>query len=360
MMGIISMKRPTILLLAFLTAIGVTAGQKSPARQLLERLKKLQKRGVMMGHQDDPFYGTTWKWDYGKSDVKAVCGQYPAVMGFELGKIELGSDKNLDGVPFDREREEIRNHYRRGGIITISWHPTNPVTGGSAWDPQGNAVAAVLPGGAQHVKMQQWLDTVIAFLKSLTTTDGKPIPVIFRPWHEMTGNWFWWGSNSCTPAQYQQLYRMTVERIRQAGLTNIVYSYSPGADAKESLERYGRYYPGDDVVDILGTDIYQYGTNQEFIDHMQLELKVMTEFAKSHHKLVSVSETGYRNTPDPQWFTSTLLPAIRGYRFTYFLLWRNAWDQKEENFGPAPDKSCAADFQKLASQKRILLIRDIQ
>lgn len=92
MMGIISMKRLTILLLAFLTAIGVTAGQKSPARQLLERLKKLQKRGVMMGHQDDPFYGTTWKWDYGKSDVKAVCGQYPAVMGFELGKIELGSE----------------------------------------------------------------------------------------------------------------------------------------------------------------------------------------------------------------------------------------------------------------------------
>ena len=93
---------------------------------------------------------------------------------------------------------------------------------------------------------------------------------------------------------------------------------------------------------------------------MQLELKVMTEFAKSHHKLVSVSETGYRNTPDPQWFTGTLLPAIRGYRFTYFLLWRNAWDQKEENFGPAPDKSCAADFQKLAAEKRILLIRDIQ
>lgn len=53
----------------------------------------------MMGHQDDPFYGTTWKWEYGRSDVKEVCGDYPAIMGFELGRLELDSTRNLDGVP---------------------------------------------------------------------------------------------------------------------------------------------------------------------------------------------------------------------------------------------------------------------
>lgn len=61
------------------------AGNKTPAQQLIKRLVKLQKKGVMVGHQDDPVYGTTWKWDKGRSDVKDVCGEYPAVMGFELG-----------------------------------------------------------------------------------------------------------------------------------------------------------------------------------------------------------------------------------------------------------------------------------
>ncbi len=59
--------------------------QKTPAQQLIGRLQKLQKKGVMFGHQDALFYGTTWKWEYGRSDVNDVCGDYPAVLGCELG-----------------------------------------------------------------------------------------------------------------------------------------------------------------------------------------------------------------------------------------------------------------------------------
>ena len=74
---------------------------KSPAQGLIERLQTQQKRGVMFGHQDALFYGTTWKWEFGRSDVNDVCGDYPAVLGCELGGLELGNDKNLDGVPID-------------------------------------------------------------------------------------------------------------------------------------------------------------------------------------------------------------------------------------------------------------------
>ena len=69
---------------------------------LLQRLKSLSTRGIMFGHQDDPFYGLGWKWDRGRSDVLAVAGDYPAVMGFELGGIEVGDAKSLDSVPFAR------------------------------------------------------------------------------------------------------------------------------------------------------------------------------------------------------------------------------------------------------------------
>ena len=47
---------------------------------------EITEQGIMLGHQDDPVYGTTWKWDEGKSDVFLTTGDYPAVMGFDLGK----------------------------------------------------------------------------------------------------------------------------------------------------------------------------------------------------------------------------------------------------------------------------------
>ena len=97
--------------------------QKAAAQQLLERLDSLRQKGIMYGHQDDPMYGLTWEYDKDSSDVKNVCGSYPAIMGFDLGGIEMGDKKNLDSVPFTRMTEEIQNHYRRGGIITLSWHP---------------------------------------------------------------------------------------------------------------------------------------------------------------------------------------------------------------------------------------------
>ena len=128
---------------------------KTPAGQLKTRLQKLLNKGIMLGHQDDPVYGTTWKWDEGKSDVLLTTGDYPAVMGFDLGKIELDSKENLDGVPFDRMRKEILAQHKRGGIVTLSWHPWNPATGENAWDPKGDAVAAVLDGGAQQQKFAQ-------------------------------------------------------------------------------------------------------------------------------------------------------------------------------------------------------------
>ena len=127
--------------------------QKTPAQQLIGRLQDLQKKGVMFGHQDALFYGTTWKWEYGRSDVNDVCGDYPAVLGCELDGLELGRDRNLDGVPFAEMRRQIIGHWRRGGIVTVSWHAYNPVTEEDVWHTEGDAVAQVLPGGKESEKM---------------------------------------------------------------------------------------------------------------------------------------------------------------------------------------------------------------
>ncbi|MBQ0034433.1 MAG: beta-mannosidase, partial [Bacteroidales bacterium] len=193
--------------------------QPTPAEALIQRLDSLREKGIMYGHQDDPFYGITWQWEKDRSDTYELTGDYPAVMGFELGGIEKGDAANLDSVPFDWMREEIIKHHERGGIITVSWHPRNPLNGRTAWiesdlkeyaeaiaagvpadslvDPR-KTVASVLEGGEAHDLFMDWLDRVASFLGSCNDGEGNAIPMIFRPWHENTGSWFWWGEGNCT------------------------------------------------------------------------------------------------------------------------------------------------------------------
>src|SRR6187200_3279296 len=94
---------------------------------LYNNLKKLLNKGIMFGHQDALAYGVTWKYIRGKSDVKELVSDHPAVYGWELGNLESGLKHNLDSVPFDKMKGFIREVYERGGVNTISWHNSNPV-----------------------------------------------------------------------------------------------------------------------------------------------------------------------------------------------------------------------------------------
>lgn len=136
---------------------------------MLKTLEDMPRDGkFMFGHHDDTMYGIGWVGDEGRSDIKSVCGEYPAVMSFDLGDIELGHDVNLDSVPFDKIRREAVAQYRRGGMVTMSWHANNPLTGKNAWDVSDSSVVrSVLPGGANHEKFLGWLDRVADYLNSI-------------------------------------------------------------------------------------------------------------------------------------------------------------------------------------------------
>src|SRR5215204_4459036 len=124
---------------------------------LYNNLKKLLKRGIMFGHQDALAYGVGWKYEKGRSDVKDVTGDYPAVYGWELGHLEIDHAVNLDSVPFNKMKGFIREAYDRGGVITLSWHLRNPLTGKTAWDAAPGTVASILPGGEKNNLYKSWL-----------------------------------------------------------------------------------------------------------------------------------------------------------------------------------------------------------
>ena len=323
-------------------------------KTLYKNLYQLIGKNILLGHQDDPCYGVGWKYEKGRSDIRDITGQYPALLGFDLGRIELGLAYNLDSVPFEKTRLFIREAYDRGSVITLSWHLNNPLTGKTAWDNKPGAVASILPGGEKNALYIIWLDRVAGFLNSLQGKNGEPIPVILRLFHELNGGWFWWGKDQCTPDEIKQLWRYTIHYMRDTKhIHNLLYAFN--TDKFNSGDEFMERYPGDDLIDILGFDIYQAGAlhdNTAFVRFFNRDLDLIDSIAAAHHKIPALTEFGYNLVPDSTWWTKVFYPAVASHQIVYALAWRNA-DMKQY-FAPYPGSASANDFKNMSVTGKIL------
>lgn len=335
-------------------------------RQLYDRLFQLRKRGIMLGHQDDLAYGHQ-HYEPGFSDVYDMTGDYPAVIGWEIGHVELGNvPYSLDSVYFKDIRKGIIKTAARGGISTISWHGDNILTGGSTWDCSRNdVITSILPGGSHHEAFLSYLDRIADFLLSLRSADETPIPVILRLYHEHTQSWFWWGADYATPEAYKSLWKMTVDYLRNdRNVHNVLYAYSPTSVATE--EEYAERYPGDEWVDIVGFDLYFFGNDaaarENYITEMHRNLKITSDFAAKREKLPIMAETGLEGISIPDFFTDIIAPVISSYDIAWILFWRNAWEPNKPRHFYLPYKGHTAetDFKKFINNDHILMNKDIR
>ncbi len=338
----------------------------TPREQLIARLRHIQSKGYMYGHQDDPFYGATWAYEPGRSDTKDAVGDYPGIMGFDLGGLEVGDNKNLDSVPFELMREEIIRQHERGGVITLSWHPRNPKTGGNAWDVSDpKTVHSILPGGENHELFITWLQALAHFFKSLSASQpfslSTPIPFIFRPWHEYNGSWFWWGEGNCSAEEYKQLWNLTQDYLNEQLPGQIVWANTPNLRTENTLEHFLERWPGDGRVDLLGPDAYQWTKDESqakrFYNNVRRDLTFMSQYAAQHGLLIALTECGNKNDTYPTWWTTVLQPAVEGFPIVYFLTWRNA---PKEHFGALPNSTSTADFVQFYKDPKTLFVRDIR
>ncbi len=157
------------------------------------RLWDIQQTGFMFGHHDDLFYGRKWYDVSGNSDTKEVCGDYPAV--FSVDFAEIMDDRCEENEANAVRKRCILEARRRGEVIIACCHLNNPLTGGDSWDnSSAEVVRGILEdGSAVQAKFKTWLDRLATFAGELKDDQGKPIPVIFRPFHEHTQTWSWWG-----------------------------------------------------------------------------------------------------------------------------------------------------------------------
>lgn len=330
---------------------------------LYNNLQEIVNKGILFGHQDDLAYGVNWKYETGKSDVKEITGDYPAVYGWDLGGLENKSPNNIDGIPFDKMRQFIKDAHTRGGVVTLSWHFDNPLTGKNAWDTTPKSLASALPGGKSHEKFKSWLDEAAKYILTLRDTNGKLIPMLYRPYHELTGNWFWWCKNNASPDEFKTLWKFTIDYFQKKGVHNLIYVYNT-ADFN-TKEEFLEYYPGNTYADVLSFDKYQYKdptVDNSFIEDCQKQFKIMDEIAKDQNKIMAFAETGYEAIPYDKWWTNTLMKAIGDYKISYMLVWRNhGWQEKEKKmhyYAPYKGQVSEKDFINFYNLEKILFEKE--
>ncbi|PWJ44595.1 glycoside hydrolase family 26 protein [Sediminitomix flava] len=327
---------------------------------LYHKLKRLAPNYTLFGHQDNLAYGIGWAYEEGKSDVKEVVGDYPALYGWDAGGI--GGEKNLDGVPFKEMQRWMKEVHQRGGVNTLSWHVYSPVDSLSSWETDKMVVSHILPGGKNHEGYLTRLDDLASFFKGLKLENGEHVPVIFRPFHENNGNWFWWGEKHCSTEGYKMIFRFTVDYFRSKGVHNLLYAYSPDR-IFETKDKYLERYPGDDYVDILGLDDYwDFKEQGGGINEVIKKLEIISVIAQEKGKLCAFTETGLELVSDNKWFTEKLYKIINTNNLTkniaYVMVWRNG--RPDHYYVPYKGHEAEADFKAFYDKGDILFETDLK
>src|SRR5690606_37931073 len=168
-----------------------------------------------------------------------------------------------------------------------------------------------------------WIKRLGNFLNSLVDNQNRVIPVVFRPFHEMNGSWFWWGEDHCTPEQYRQLWVETQELLKSNGVHSLLYAYSP--NTLNSIDDFDKFYPGDEYVDIIGVDIYNHSGNEIYTEQLKHNLRILRQKASVNNKPYALTESGNNNFgEDEKWWTEVLYPGIENSGIAWALFWRNA------------------------------------
>jgi mannan endo-1,4-beta-mannosidase len=334
-------------------------------KALFYNLQELSKNHTLFGHQHATEYGHGWARDQDRSDVKSVTGSHPAVIGVDLMGFSGRPEEEVRKEK-ERLRKIVADTYNRGSVTTIAWHFSNPVSGGGFYWKDSVSLPAVhyiIPGGTAHDQYKNILRGIAEWANTTKGKDGKPVPMIFRPFHEFDGDWFWWGASHSTKAEFINLWRFTVRYLRDSlGVHNFLYAFSPdnrfGTEA-EYLDR----YPGDEWVDMVGVDNYgDMGRDGYRIDAARKKLKIVSDYAKKAGKLAAFTETGLESIPNLSWWTDVLLKTVKGddMRIAYVLVWRNDQHSSTHYYAPFPGHSSVPDFLKFYNDPYTLFENDLK
>lgn len=214
------------------------------AKRLMTYLCDIYGTDILSGQFcDDGAFGhenaTIWK----------TTGKYPAILGLDMMNY---SPTNVANGATGNATDLAIEYWDRGGIVTFCWHWTVPkkyVTGkwySSFYKEHTNIDLKAIMNGADQAGYDLLMQDIDAIAAQLQRLEDAGVPILWRPLHEASGGWFWWGNAGAEA--YKDLYILLYDRLtNEYGLDNLIWVWN-GQDKE--------WYPGDEYVDIIGEDIY--------------------------------------------------------------------------------------------------------
>ena len=185
------------------------------------------------------------------------------------------------------------------------------------------------------------------------------IPVIFRPFHEHTQTWSWWGASCTTTEEFMNLWKFTVKYLRDTkGVHNFIYAISPQMDSAKTVDDFYFRWPGDEWVDFVGMDCYQGINNAVFVTN----LKAISKVSMAKRKPCGVTETGVEGFSATDYWTTNIHAPLTGRRVSMVVTWRNKYDPMESGthyFSVFPGHPSERDFVKMYNQENSFFCGDL-
>ncbi len=250
--------------LLFVCSAGLSAQGQPPvnphaspeARALLAYLYSISGHYILTGQHNYP--NTIANWTDRAYDLT---GKYPAVYGQDFG-FQGGDDKDSTLARPALVAEAIRQ-YRNGAIVTFTWHAVRPTEDepvafhesvqGHLSDFEWHEL--LTPGTTLNKRWCAQVDVIAGYLKQLR--DAR-VPILYRPYHEVNGNWFWWGGRKGRDGS-AALYRQLFDRfVNYHHLDNLVWVWNANAPGSggSGPGPYADYFPGLEYADVLSVDVY--------------------------------------------------------------------------------------------------------
>jgi len=215
--------------------------------------------------------------------INSQTGKYPALIGLDF------MNHNREWSWYDKSIlvNEACKWYRQNGLVAVCWHWRDPLKNTDAFytDQTSFDVSKISDtNSAEYKAIISDIDIISGYLKQL---QDSVIPILFRPLHEASGKWFWWGAKGAAPCK--ALWKLMFNRmVNYHGLKNMIWVWTTDTKSDNMT-----WYPGDAYVDILGVDIY--AANGDLSSQVLTYNKIKDDFQGK--KLITLSENG--PVPDP-------------------------------------------------------------
>lgn len=243
----------------------VNPNASKEAKELLNYIYSIKGKKILSGQHN--YGGENCR---STDSVISFTGKTPLIWGSDIADVDHAFAYKQDVI------DEAVKWHNKGAIITLMSHQSRPFDEGPVdfykniqgdfSEKQWNEM--LTPGTEMHQLWLNKIDTVAYYLKQLR---DKNVPVLWRPYHEMNGIWFWWGNRQGEEG-YIKLWKMLYDRyVNYHKLNNLIWVWNAnGPRDKENDEAYdyNLFFPGLEYVDILATDIYNYDYKESHYDDL--------------------------------------------------------------------------------------------